>query len=131
MSFSFEVQNPGKLIKSLERKNSKFRRLVVKNYTLAADRFIEDIRAKYYSGQQGDVGVNKISGDLRKRWLPVIVDEGKDVVATVSNEMNYAVIHEFGSNIHAKKTFVTEELMGGSGYETFVDAAKKALKEAF
>lgn len=131
MSFSFEVKNPGRLTASLLKRSSKFKALALRNYTLAADRFIEDIRAKYYSGQQGDVGVNKISGDLRKRWLPMVQVEGIDVVATVSNEMNYAVIHEFGSNTHAKRTFVTEELMGGSGHETFVDAAKKALKEAF
>lgn len=131
MSLSFKVKNPGKLTANLLKRSSKFRALALLNYTLGADRFITDIRSKYYSGQKGDVGVNRISTNLFKRWLPNVEVKENNIVARVSNEMNYAEIHEFGSGIHEKKTFVTEEMMGGSGQEIFIEAGKKALQEAF
>ncbi len=131
MSFSLKVKNPGKLTARLLRRSAKFRASVIRNYTLGADRFITDIREKYYMGQKGDIGVNRISKNLHRRWLPVVIDQGDNIIARVSNEMNYAEIHEFGSGIHEKRTFVTEEIMGGSGQEIFTEAAQIALKEAF
>lgn len=131
MSLTFKIDNAGLVMKRLQRRNSRFRRLVVRNYTLAADRYIDDIRSKYYSGQKGDVGVNKISHDLHNRWLPVVIDHGDDVSAVISNEMDYAVIHEFGSSMHQKRTDVTGEMEAGTGHDLFVKAGKDALKEAF
>ena len=131
MSFSFKLKNPGKVTANMVRRSKKFRTIAIRNYTLAADVFIQEIRAEYYSGQRGERGVNKITTDLHRNWFPDIQLEDGNLVATIHNSMNYAEVHEFGSSTHDKRTDVTGEMLGGFGNELFVKAAKDALKEAF
>ena len=66
MSFSFKIKNPGRVISALVDRNSKFRAEVRKQYILGADKFIQEIRVKYYYARRGDVGLNRITKELYK-----------------------------------------------------------------
>lgn len=131
MKFELKAPAARNIIKKLEARSGKFRAVVKREYILGADRFISEIRAKYYNGREGDVGLNRITSDLYKNWFPEVIEYPVDIVATITNKMNYSVIHEFGTAIHEKRTFVTEEMMSEMGDRHFTEAVSIAMKEAF
>lgn len=134
MAFSLKVTQGSDLIKKLSRRNSRFRKLAHAKFIIASDAFLEKTIEEHYTGRKSDnTGLNQDTTDLWGKWLSKVRDLGDNVSARISTTVKYASVHEFGSskkNI-PKRSDVTGDMESGFGRRLFVEAGKKALKEAY
>ncbi len=128
---NFTIKDKGKLIASLVSRTSKFKRDVRKNFKIEGDQFVQYIRGRWYNGRNSDdTGLNKQSGDLYRNWDTIVRDEGIDVVAMISNNMDYGWRHEIGDGVK-KRTFVTSDIKSDEGKKFFLTAVEDAIKANF
>ena len=60
-------------------------------------RFFEgDAIKEFYSGRKGSVGLNVITGTLRRGWLTKTIVSYDDFIVQLGNKVKYGPTHEFG-----------------------------------
>jgi len=129
----FTLREKGKLAEAIVRRDKKFRDAVKRNFVLAGDDFIEGIRQRWYSGRKGgDVGLNRVTSKAHDSWTANVREQLFDIVAMIQNGMKYTVLHENGTKLFPKRTFVRRDLKEEkTGKALFSNAVRQALREAF
>lgn len=138
MTIELSFRDKKKLLKNLQTRNRAFLRDAKKEMIIGGDRFLQEIRSKWYSGRRGDdTGLNQDTRDLYRNWFSEVTDlrtiDRGEIALRLRNAMRYAKFHEFGSekNNLPKRTFVTEDLKGELGKQLFTEVFKQLLKKNY